>query len=239
MFFFGIEHEVAFLNQDGKFADFSCTKFSDFQQIVDQLPFYPDDYPQLRVGDANIRRKRWYIEGFERFADSEEVIDCIGKGIEIRTTINSSIQDTINELNTSFNLLRQVANKFGFSPILISFNPYTSEFAPNPPLNEFEIKQLQADPDEQTAHIYMVSYGPDLNLSIANLPTDKLIDIGKKFTYYSPYIIPFTYSSPFLNGSVWEGLSVRTFIRNGKRPATLVFVENEEQVIKRNDIRAI
>lgn len=232
MFFFGIEHEVAFFNQNCEFADFSRTKFTDFQQIVDKLPLYPDDYSQLRVGDANIRQKRWYIEGFERFADSEEVIDCIGKGIEIRTTINSTIQGAIDELTTSFNLLRQVAAEFGFSPTLVSFNPYTSVFEPNPPLNEFEIKQLQAYPDEQTAHIYMVSYGPDLNISIANLPTEKVIDIGKKLTYYSPYIIPFTYSSPFLNGNLWEGLSVRTFIRTGKRPATLVFVENEEQVIK-------
>ncbi|WP_353931099.1 glutamate--cysteine ligase [Okeanomitos corallinicola TIOX110] len=232
MFFFGIEHEVAFLNLDGKFADFSCTKFTDFQKIVDKLPLYPDDYPQLRVGDANIRQKRWYIEGFERFANSEEVIDCIGKGIEIRTTINSSIQGAIDELNTSFNLLRQVAAEFGFLPVLVSFNPYTSVFAPNPPLNDFEIKQLQAYPDEQTAHIYMVSYGPDLNISVADLPMEKVIDIGKKFTYYSPYIIPFTYSSPFFNGSLWEGLSVRTFIRTGKRPATLVFVEKQEQLIE-------
>lgn len=232
MFFFGIEHEVAFLNYDGKFADFSCTKFTDFQQIVDKLPLYPNDYPQLRVGDASIRQKRWYIEGFERFADSEEVIDCIGKGIEIRTTINSSIQGAIDELNRSFNLLRQVAAEFGFSPVLVSFNPYTSVFAPNPPLNDFELKQLQNYPDEQTAYIYMVSYGPDLNISVADLPMEKVIDIGQKFTYYSPYIVPFSFSSPFFNGGLWEGLSVRTFIRTGKRPATLVFVENQEQLIK-------
>ncbi|MBK1987397.1 glutamate--cysteine ligase [Sphaerospermopsis aphanizomenoides BCCUSP55] len=232
MFFFGIEHEVAFLNHEGKFADFSCTKFADFQQIVDKLPFYPHDYPQLRVGDAGIKKKRWYIEGFERFADSEEVIDCLAKGIEIRTTINSTIQGAIDELTTSFSLLSEVARSFGFSPILVSFNPYTSIFEPQPPLNDFEIKQLQAYPDEQTAYIYMVSYGPDLNISLADLPIASVIDIGQKLTYYSPYIVPFSYSSPFYNGSLWEGLSVRTFIRTGKRSATLVFVEKQEQLIK-------
>jgi hypothetical protein len=219
-------------NHEGKFADFSCTKFADFQQIVDKLPLYPDDYPQLRVGDAGIKQKRWYIEGFERFADSEEVIDCVAKGIEIRTTIHSTIQGAIEELNTSFSLLREVAAGFGFSPVLTSFNPYTSIFQPQPPLNDFEIKQLQAYPDEQTAYIYMVSYGPDLNISVADLPIEKLIDIGQKLTYYSPYIVPFSYSSPFFEGSLWSGLSVRTFIRTGKRSATLVFVENQEQLIK-------
>lgn len=232
MFFFGIEHEVAFVNHEGKFADFSCTKFADFQQIVEKLPVYPDDYPQLRVGDAGIKKKRWYIEGFERFADSEEVIDCLAKGIEIRTTIHSSIQGAIDELTASFSLLREVAASFGFSPVLVSFNPYTGIFEPQPPLNDFELRQLQAYPDEQTAHIYMVSYGPDLNISIANLSMEDVIDIGQKLTYYSPFIVPFSYSSPFYNGNLWEGLSVRTFIRTGKRSATLVFVEKQEQLIK-------
>lgn len=232
MFCFGIEHEVAFFNHQGKFADFQNTKFADFQQIVDKLPIYPSDYPQLRVGDAGIKKKRWYIEGFERFSDSEEVIDCLAKGIEIRTTIHPTIQGVIDELTASFVLLSDVAASFGFSPVLVSFNPYTCVFNPEPQLNDFEIRQLQAYPDEQTAHIYMVSYGPDLNISLANLSTEKLIDIGKKLTYYSPYIIPFSYSSPFYNGGLWEGLSVRTFIRTGKRSATLVFVETAEELIK-------
>ncbi|MBE9056998.1 glutamate--cysteine ligase [Sphaerospermopsis sp. LEGE 08334] len=232
MFFFGIEHEVAFLNHEGKFADFSCTKFADFQQIVDKLPLYPNDYPQLRVGDAGIKKKRWYIKGFERFADSEAVIDCVAKGIEIRTTINSTIQGAIDELTASFSLLRETSASFGFNPVLVSFNPYTCVFEPQPPLNDFELRQLQAYPDEQTAHIYMVSYGPDLNISIADLPIENVIDIGKKLTYYSPFIVPFSYSSPFYNGSLWQGLSVRTFIRTGKRSATLVFVEKQEHLIK-------
>ncbi len=231
MFFFGIEHEVAFLNQAGKFADFSRTKFADFQQIVERLPSYPNDYAQLRVGDAGIKQKRWYIEGFERFADSDKVIDCLPKGIEIRTTIHSNIQGAINELSESFCLLREVAADYGFSPVLTSFNPYQTIFEPKPPLNEYEIKYLQAYPDEHTANIYMVSYGPDLNISVADLSVEKLIDIGKKLTYYSPYIVPFSYSSPFYDGRLWEGLSVRTFIRTGKRSATLVFVEKEEQII--------
>ncbi|MBD2443772.1 glutamate--cysteine ligase [Dolichospermum sp. FACHB-1091] len=232
MFCFGVEHEVAFLNHQGKFADFHNTKFADFQQIIDRLPIYATDYPQLRVGDAGIKKKRWYIEGFERFSDSEEVIDCLAKGIEIRTTIHSTIQGAITELTESFCLLREVASTFNFTPVLVSFNPYTCVFNPQPPLNDYEIRQLQAYPDEQTAHIYMVSYGPDLNISWENLSTEKLIDIGKKLTYYSPYIIPFTYSSPFYNADLWSGLSVRTFIRTGKRPAVLVFVEKSEDLIK-------
>ncbi|NJM68778.1 MAG: glutamate--cysteine ligase [Scytonema sp. RU_4_4] len=232
MFYFGIEHEVAFLNQEGKFADFSCTKFAEFNQIIEQLPIYPNDSSQLRVGDAGIRKKRWYIEGFERFADSGKLIDCVPKGIEIRTIIHSDIQSTISELSESFHLLCDVAAQFGFSPVLVSFNPYHTVYEPDPPLTDYEIRQLQTDPEEQTVNIHMVTYGPDLNISVADLPIERVIDIGRKLTYYSPYIVPLSYSSPFYKGELWQGLSVRTFIRTGKRPATLVFVEKQEQLIK-------
>ncbi|MCC5619224.1 glutamate--cysteine ligase [Nostoc sp. CHAB 5836] len=231
MFLFGIEHEVAFLNKEGKFADFSQTKFADFNQIIEKLPTYPSDYPQLRVGDAGIKQKRWYIEGFERFADSDKPIDCLPKGIEIRTTIHSNIETVISELSESFRLLREVAADFGFSPSLISFNPYNTFFEPQPSLNDYEIRRRQASPEKQTAHISMLTYGPDLNISVANLSTEVVIDIGKKLTYYSPYIVPFSYSSPFYKGGLWDGLSVRTFVRTGKRPAALVFVQKQEQLI--------
>jgi gamma-glutamyl:cysteine ligase YbdK (ATP-grasp superfamily) len=231
MFFFGIEHEVAFFNKEGKFADFSCTKFADFNQIIARLPIYPDDYPQLRVGDAGIKQKRWYIEGFERFADSDEVIDCLPKGIEIRTTIHSDIHSAITELSASFQLLSEVAADFGFSPVLISFNPHHQVFEPQPPLNDYEIRRRQASPEKRTANIPMLTYGPDLNISVADLSTERLIDIGRKLTYYSPYIVPFSYSSPFYDDGLWGGLSIRTFVRTGKRPAVIVFVEKQEELI--------
>ncbi|MEB3219439.1 MAG: glutamate--cysteine ligase [Nostocales cyanobacterium 94392] len=232
MFHFGIEHEVAFLDNAGNFADFSRVKFADFNQIVDKLPVYKDDYPELRIGDAGIKEKRWYIEGFERFTDSEKVIECVPKGIEIRTTINPDIHSAIAELSESFRLLKETAAEYGFFPVLISFNPHYDKFIPNPPLNEYETRRRQASPEKQTANIPMLTYGPDLNISMVGLTTECIIDIGQKLTFYSPYIIPFSYSSPFYQGNLWEGFSVRTFVRTGKRPATMVFVEKQEELIK-------
>ena len=159
------------------------------------------------------------------------MIDCIPKGIEIRTTINTDIHSTIAELSESFRLLKETAAEEGFLPVLISFNPYQDKFVPNPPLNEYEIKQIQASAETQTEKIAMLTFGPDLNISMVGLTTERIIDIGRKLTYYSPYIIPFSYSSPFYKGSVWEGFSVRTFMRTGKRTATRVFVEKREELI--------
>ncbi|MBE9064771.1 glutamate--cysteine ligase [cf. Phormidesmis sp. LEGE 11477] len=230
-FKFGIEHEVAFIRPDGKFADFANTTFAEFETIVARLPHYDQDYPQLRVGDAGIKLKRWYVEGFERFDQKGEVIDCPPKGIEIRTTVHDSIDDTLSELRESFERLRIAAKKSAFLPALTSFHPYRAEFIPTPPLNHYEQQRRQESPEMRTAHIPMLTQGPDLNLSAAGLTPTQLVDIGRKLTYYSPFIIPFSYSSPFYQGSLWPGLSARTFYRTGARPAAMVFVAQTTDLI--------
>ncbi|GHO57000.1 glutamate-cysteine ligase family protein [Ktedonobacter robiniae] len=231
MFAFGIEHEVAFLNRQGVFADYSNTTFEEFDRIVAQLPRYEADYPQLRIGDAGIKVKRWYIEGFERYSLEGRVTACPPKGIEIRTTIHSSIGDAVQELTESFDLLRQAAHMEGFTPVLVSYHPYQRAFTPNPPLNAYEQQRRVLSPEKRTAFLPMVTYGPDLNLSLQGMSNAEIIDAGKKLTYYSPFIVPFSASSPFYEGKAWEGLSVRTFIRTGIRPATMVFLERSEDLI--------
>lgn len=231
-FKFGIEHEVAFIRANGQFADFANTAFEEFEDIVAKLPQYEEDYAQLRIGDAGIKLKRWYVEGFERFDQSGKVTDCPPKGIEIRTTICESIAGAIAQLTESFTRLRHQSKQAGFTPALISFHPYRHEFVPSPPLNAYEQQRRRSSPEAETAHIPMLTQGPDLNLSADGLTATQLIDIGQKLTYYSPFIIPFSYSSPFYRGKLWTGLSVRTFHRTGARPAAMVFLSQEADLIE-------
>lgn len=233
-FRFGIEHEIAFLNQDGQFADFTNTSYAAFAQIVAELPLYDSDYPQLRIGDAGIKHKRWYVEGFERFVDSEVPVDCPPKGIEIRTTIHTSIAGAVAELREGFELLRTVAGRFGYTPVALSFHPFLTEFQPDPPLNDYELARRMQSPEMMSADIPMLTYGPDLNISLDGLSAAETIDIGRKLTAYSPFIIPFTFSSPFYGGKLWHGLSVRTYVRTGVRPAVLVFVGDEAALVESN-----
>lgn len=233
-FRFGIEHEVAFLNQNGQFADYTNTSYNALAQIVAELPVYDSDYPQLRVGDGGIKHKRWYVEGFERFEDSETPVDCPPKGIEIRTTIHSNIAGAVAELCQSFDILRAVASRFGYTPIALSFNPIQTKFWPDPPLNDYELARRTGSPEMMSAHIPMLTYGPDLNISLDSLSTPEMIDLGRKLTAYSPFIIPFSFSSPFYDGQLWAGLSIRTYVRTGVRPAALVFVDDESTLLESN-----
>jgi len=227
MFHFGIEHEVAFFSPDGFFADYVFpTSYAAFSHMIAQLPLYTTDYPQLLLGDAGIRVKRWYLEGLERFDKEGHLLTCLSKGIEIRTTIHSTIQGAVDELHASFQGLRKVATSAGFVPVLTSFNPYRTQFVPNPPFNPYEEGLLHLSPEDETALLSMLTYGPDLSFSLEGVSDEGLIDLGRKLTYYSPYIVPFTFSSPFYDGKLWDGLSVRTFLRTGLRPSVLVFLQH-------------
>ena len=229
---FGLEHEVAFVDETGQFADFSNSHFERFEAIVAALPEYDADYPQLRIGDAGIKRKRWYIEGYERFSETGELLGCAPKGIEIRTTIHPTIVGAVVELQSSFDQLRAVAQRHGLRPALVSFNPNHAEFLPQPPLNTYESRRRESSAEKRTAHIPMLTYGPDLNFSVIGMSTAELIRAGQKLTYYSPAIVPFSFSSPFHEGKLWDGLSVRTALRTGARPAAMVFVEHHQDLIE-------
>jgi hypothetical protein len=230
-FRFGIEHEVAFLNPEGRFADFTCTRFDDFQRIVEALPTYGEDEHDLRIGDAGIKVKRWYVEGFERFTDSPQPIDCVPKGIEIRTTIHRTITGVVAELNESLSLLRKAAAATGYTRVGVSFNPFQTAFVPHPALNDYERARRLASPEERTAEIPMLTYGPDLNLSHTAFGMAETIDAARKLTAYSPFVVPFSFGSPFFGGGLWHGLSPRTFVRTGARPAALAFIVDADAMI--------
>ncbi len=229
-FRFGIEHEYPVVDAQGQFCDFSNSTFEAFVRTLDPLPIYSEDYDSLRVGDLGIKKKRWYIEGFERFSAEGEYLYTVPKGFEIRTPIQPSIERAVEVLEADLRVWEREARNWGYRAILTSLNPFRREFIPDPPLNEFEVGQRQS-PEEQTAYIHMLTYGPDVSMSHPELGTEGAIELGKKLTYYSPFIVPFSYSSPFYDGKAWGGYSRRTYYRTGMRPSALVFVGDESAIM--------
>lgn len=236
MFTFGIEHEVAFFAPDGQFSDYCHPlSFPAFSAMIDRLPKYAGDYPQLIIGDAGIRVKRWYLEGLERFDASGQLLTCLSKGIEIRTTLHSTIQSAIQELTQSFQMLCTEALADGFTPVLTSLNPYRTEFVPDPPFNPYEEALLNLSPEDRSALLSMLTYGPDLSISVQDLSTEAILDLGRKYTFYSPFLVPFTFSSPFYDGVLQpDMLSMRTYLRTGLRPSVLVFLEHAAEMQESN-----
>ncbi|WP_226363695.1 glutamate-cysteine ligase family protein [Pseudonocardia abyssalis] len=225
MFRYGIEHEVALLRADGRFADFTDVAYTEVQSVVDGLPEDAADYPDLRVGDQGIKHKRWYVEGYERFDDGGELVRCDPKGLEIRTRIHDSVEDTVAALRADQHLLDAALADGDLRTCVVAFNPVRSDYAIEPPLNPWEEKHRQGSPEERTAHLHMLTYGPDLNLSGDEIADP--VDLARKLTHYSPWLVPLSFSSPFRDGRPWGGLSARTHLRTGARPAALVFLASE------------
>jgi hypothetical protein len=229
-FRFGIEHEFAVIDDANRFCDFANTTFEELDRVVERMPVFETDYPSLRVGDLGIKKKRWYIEGFERFAEDGRYLRTDPKGFEIRTPICDSLDEAIETLTADFERWRAVASGFGYRSARTSLNPFRSEYVPQPELNEWEVAQRRT-PEEQTAYIHMLTYGPDISFSHPDLAIERVIDIGRKLTFYSPFVVVFTFSSPFYEGKLWGGYSRRTYYRTGPRPSVLVHVGREEEVV--------
>lgn len=227
-FRYGIEHECALLHVEGGFADHTNTSFDELQAVVDALPEDPADYPDLRVGDQGIKRKRWYVEGYERFDEHGQLVRCDPKGLEVRTRIHDSIDVAVDALRTDLRRLDAALVESSLRTTTIAFNPVRSAYRIEPPLNDWEQTHRLGSPEERTAHLHMSTYGPDLNLSCADLDVPALVDVGRKLTHYSPWLVPLSFSSPFRDGGPWGGLSARTAVRTGLRPATLVFLAGAE-----------
>ncbi len=60
-----------------------------------------------------------------------------------------------------------------------------------------------------------------LNFSFSADSPEAIVERLWRLTYYSPYIVPFSFSSPFVGGALRSGLSYRTYRRTGRRPAAL------------------
>ncbi|MGE5298282.1 MAG: hypothetical protein ACM3KM_03905 [Acidobacteriaceae bacterium] len=233
---FGIEHEVALI-KDGVFVDHTNTSFSRLNSLLENLPQIKSD--KLRIDRFKIMRKRWYVEGYERFDDEGKLSAYLPKGIEIRTSPQPSIEKAVGQLSLNFRQLSVMLHEHDFATTWISYHPYLTEFVPEKPYSKFERKHFGSSPEDRTAYLAQLSYGPDLNISLPNTSDEKLIDVGKKLTYYSPFLVPFSFSSPFFEGELWKGLSVRTFIRTGKRHAARVFLAKKANLIKDNALTSL
>ena len=168
--------------------------------MVDALPRDPADYPQLRVGDQGIKRKRWYVEGYERFDERGALLRCDPKGIEIRTRIHPTSRRRWPRWRATSRCSPRAARPARPAAGRDRLQPDPLRLLRRPPLNAWERAHRQDSPEERTAHLHMTTYGPDLNLSCAALGPAELVDVGRKLTHYSPWLVPLSFSSPFRDG---------------------------------------
>ncbi len=230
---FGIETEYALLRPDGRFADFTNTDYSEVRRLLDPIPDYR--HPELRVGDAGIRVKNWYVEGDERFDESGRSTGLAFKGVEIRTPVCATIEAAMLSLHELRAMLASTLEAQRWSLVSIGYNPCAASYEPvyTPWEKAFHASHVEnAFPEVST-----LSYGPDFNFSCSADSPEAVVERLRRLTYYSPYIVPLSFSSPFVGGALWSGFSYRTYRRTGPRPAALAHLSGgpDHPLVKKAD----
>lgn len=222
----GLEFEYLLRDlSSGQIRDFSNLDFHTLSELLADKPGQQD--PLMAVGDMGIRRGYWYLEGDERFHPDGRFRTLAVKGVEIRTPPACSIEQAVQSLLEIEGQLTQLLARSGLGLSIAALNPQQAAYVFDPPLNPFE-QQLRAEDHEYDGmEVSTLTFGPDINLSFEGWSDERNLDIVRKLNYYAPFMVPFSFSSPFVQGSAWGGYSRRTWVRSACRPIVKTFVSPE------------
>ncbi|EGD43699.1 putative protein TPRXL [Nocardioidaceae bacterium Broad-1] len=207
----------------GTFHDFEDLDFDALQRALADGSGTTDD--GLVRGDLGIKSGYWYLEGDERFDAEGNFTTMLVKGVEIRTTICPSITEAADRLIDLQGDIAKRLEPLGLHLGIVGFNPVREAYVLDPPLNEWEQRMRAEHREYDHAEVSNLSYGPDINLSFPGLSAAQVVEATRRLTYYSPFMVPFSFSSPFYAGKVWHGPSKRTYERTWRRVAARCFVE--------------
>lgn len=226
----GIEFEYLLVDRDGpepgRIRDFSNLDYAWISRVLEQKPGRDD--PSLATGDLGIKAGYWYLEGDERFHPDGRFRTLEVKGVEIRTPPAADIPGAVARLLEIEARLEQVLEEAGLGLGIAGFNPVRPTYAFTPPLNPWEQALRQRHRSYDGAQVSTLSYGPDINLSLPGQDPRQNLDAARKLNYYAPWLVPFSFSSPFQAGQPWPGCSRRTYLRCQWRPAVKLFLADAE-----------
>lgn len=227
---YGIEFEYLLADtrgpQAGRLRDIHALDVARLADLLADKPGLGD--PTLAEGDLGIRNGYWYLEGDERFDLDGRFCGFVAKGVEIRTPPRPGVAAAIDCL---LDIERQLAARLerdGLGLAIAGFDPLRTQYGYQPPLNAFEQRLRAGDREYRGMELSMLTYGPDLNLSLPEWSTRRNLDAARKLNHYAPYIVPFSFSSPYCAGRPWHGWSRRTWLRCDQRPAVKLFLGLEE-----------
>ena len=222
----GIEFEYLLIDLGGatpaRLRDFSNLPFEQISAWLEDKPGRDD--AELATGDLGIKRGYWYLEGNERFHDDGRFRTLDVKGVEIRTPPAADVETALQRLVAIETQLSAALARHGLGLAITAFNPVRAPYAYDPPLNAWEAAMRAEHRAYDGSHISTLSYGPDINLSMPGWSNAQCLDAARKLHHYAPWIVPFSFASPFAHGQRWPGWSKRTFERAPLRPAVKLYL---------------
>jgi carboxylate-amine ligase len=224
-FGFGIEAEYLLLDKDFRPLFAEDLDFEALRDCVDSIPASDFGCDGFNIKPLHKHANPYLIEGYYLTDDDMKPHTLLPKGIEVRTPIRTSLEETVSVLADATERLRsRMESDFGYYLCTISHHPTKSNFqaAPNYRRHDYWQWALTA----------MTTFGPDINIS---LPQNLLAEVdqkqlNEKINFYMPSVIALTFASPLLDGELWkidgvQGQSVRTYQRSQWAPLYYVHAE--------------
>ncbi len=224
-FGFGIEAEYLLLDRDFRPLFAEDLNFETLRDCVDSIPTADLGTDGFNIKPLHKHANPYLIEGYYLTDENMKPHTLLPKGIEVRTPIRSSIDETIGVLVDATERLRsRLESDFGYHLCTISHHPTRSNFqaAPNYKRHDYWQWALTA----------MTTFGPDINISLPknmHASVDQSL-LNERINFYMPAAVALTFSSPMIDGKLWKedgisGKSVRTYKRSQWAP--LYYVHSE------------
>lgn len=224
-FGFGIEAEYLLLDRDFRPLFAEDLDFETLRDCVDSIPTVDLGTDGFNIKPLHKHANPYLIEGYYLTDENMKPHTLLPKGIEVRTPMRTSIDETIKVLADATERLRsRINSEFGYHLCTISHHPTKSNFqaAPNYKRHDYWQWALAA----------MTTFGPDINIS---LPKKIAAEVDQKelngrINFYMPAAIALTFSSPLIDGKLWKedgisGKSVRTYKRSQWAPLYYIHTE--------------
>jgi hypothetical protein len=199
--------------------------FDRLNAALESIPL--DDLPPLEGLELERPHRKlmpFAVEGYHVPDPDMQPIDLLPKGIEIRTPVCSTIEECLSCLARLHERLQTSLAGLGYQAVAVSHHTTESHFEGPQNKRRYDFWQWAME--------VMVTYGPDINVS---LPTDlqarlDIKDVFAKVNYYAPALTALTLASPFCEGKLWMirgrvGKSIRTYRRSVIAPALEVHME--------------
>lgn len=208
----GIEHEFVFADDRGRYLDADNAGYELFRDIVSDFPVFAGDDDWLECKSLESFPKRCYVEGLERHDAAGRVVETLPKGLEIRTLPRLSVSAVVAEFRASWAEAMRLARRAGLAPLLTSRHPFKRELDIGRRLGEQE-RAVRTAERLALALRSMLSHGVHVNVSIEGHGAERMADLARKVNYYTPALIPWSFSSPFSEGRAFDGLCCRNYHR--------------------------
>src|SRR5437868_6798411 len=217
-FHFGLEAEFLLVEADSFLPLWHPQlRFDALNALLESIDIDPSDNEGFDVRPPHTKAMPFVVEGYQVPDPKLCRTDLLPKGVEIRTPVRASIEESLATLRSLHERLQQALKRNGYLAVALSFHPTEDHF--EGPQNKKRYDHWQ------WAMEAMTTYGPDVNVTLPSDIADRLDlhELHGKVNYYASALTALTLASPLYCGDLWRirgriGKSVRTYHRSTIAP---------------------